>query len=64
MKVKQINVGFKFTKNLGNYQSVTAEAGIVAEIDEKDDMNTAFDIMWTSVKEEVRKTINQKGAIE
>jgi len=37
MKPKQISVSVKFTKNLGNYQSFVAEAGIVMEIEPGDD---------------------------
>lgn len=32
MKVKEISVSFKFTKNLGNYQNAVYEAGLVVEV--------------------------------
>lgn len=50
MKPKEIHVSTKFTKNLGNYQSFTAEAGMTVEIEPEDDVSDVFDKAWETVK--------------
>ena len=60
MKVKEISVSFKFTKNLGNYQSAAVEAGLVVEVlgggESPDEvMADAFE----AAKEHVRTQLNQ-----
>ena len=60
MKVKEISVSFKFTKNLGNYQSAAVEAGFVVEIqgggESPDDVMTAA---FEKAKDHVRTQLNQ-----
>ena len=43
MKIKEIHVSYSRTFNLGNYENVKSEAGLVAEIEEDDNLQTAFE---------------------
>ncbi len=57
MKPKEIHVSTKFVKNLGNYQSFTAEAGMTVQIEQNDDVTEVFDKAWETVKNEVSAQI-------
>jgi hypothetical protein len=57
MKPKEIHVSTKFVKNLGNYQSFTAEAGITVEIEPEDDVAEVYAKAWETVKSEVSAQI-------
>lgn len=43
MKIKEIHVSYSRTFNLGNYENVKIEAGLVAEIEEDDNLQTVFE---------------------
>jgi len=53
VKVKEISVQFSFTKNLGNYESAKASAGMVVTLKKEDDYKEAFDEAFRAVREEV-----------
>lgn len=57
MKISEIRVGIRYTKNLGNYESFTAEAGATVVIEPQDDETTVYAPAWEVVKTEVRKQI-------
>lgn len=59
MKIKEISVNFKFTKNLGNYESCTMEAGMVVDLEDTEGAKEIFDGMWKDVKDQVRSQIQQ-----
>jgi hypothetical protein len=57
MKTKEIYVSIKFTKNIGNYQSFTAEAGITVEVEQGDITDDVFANTWKTAKEQVSNQI-------
>ena len=58
MTPKEIYVSVKFTKNMGNYQSFVAEAGVTASLDNPDETpGQAFSHAWNMVREEVANQI-------
>ena len=59
MKVKEISVSFKFTKNLGNYQSAAVEAGLVVEIQGGESPDDVMTAAFETAKEHVRTQLNQ-----
>lgn len=59
MKVKEISVSFKFTKNLGNYQSAAVEAGLVVEIQGGESPDEVMTAAFEKAKEHVRTQLNQ-----
>ena len=59
MNVKEISVSFKFTKNLGNYQSAAVEAGLVVEIQGGESPDDVMTASLETAKEHVRTQLNQ-----
>lgn len=57
MLVKEISVSVKRIKNLGNYQSFTAEASVTAQVQEGGAVSTAFDEAWNIANAEVEEQI-------
>ncbi len=54
MTPREICVSVKFTKNMGNYQSFVAEAGVTASLDNPNETPAqAFDTAWAMVREQV-----------
>lgn len=54
MKIKQIHVSYSRTFNLGNYENVKIEAGLVADLDEGDNLQTAFEELRQEARLQVR----------
>lgn len=61
MEVKEISVNIKFVKNVGNYQSFTAEAGVIVALSPGEKVDEAFQKAWFTVKEEVKTAINGRN---
>ena len=55
MKVKEISATFAFTKNLGNYQSLRAEASITVEVEEGENVLAVYEEAFMTVKQQVAK---------
>lgn len=55
MQAKEISVGFTFTKNLGNYQSLKVDAGVVMTVEDGDDLDGVYAKAWETVKQQVKK---------
>lgn len=62
MDVKEISVGFTYTKNLGNYESIKIDAGFVIAIGEGEDPEAAFAKAWTAAKAQVVKGLQTFNA--
>lgn len=59
MKVKEISVSFKFTKNLGNYQNAAVEAGLVVEVQGGENPDEVMAATFEKAKDHVRTQLNQ-----
>lgn len=55
MKVKEISATFAYTKNLGNYQSMRAEASITVEVEESENVLAVYEEAFRTVKDQVAK---------
>lgn len=55
MQVKEISVGFTFTKNLGNYESLKVDAGIVISVDDKHTVEEVYEKAWSTAKAQIKK---------
>jgi hypothetical protein len=55
MKVKEISATFAFTKNLGNYQSLRAEASITVEVEDGENVLAVYEEAFLTVKQQVAK---------
>ncbi len=45
MRIKQIHVSYSRTFNLGNYENVKIEAGLEADLEEGDNLQTVFEAL-------------------
>ena len=59
MQVREISVSVRQVKNLGNYQSLTAEASATVTLDDGDDLDMVYAQAWTKVKREVESQLKQ-----
>lgn len=59
MQVREISVSVRQVKNLGNYQSLTAEASATVTLDDGDDLDMVYAQAWTKVREEVDSQLKQ-----
>lgn len=55
MEVQQISVGFTLTKNLGNYESLKVDAGIVIAVGENEDADEVYAKAWNSAKAQIKR---------
>jgi hypothetical protein len=61
-KIKEVSVGFTYTKNLGNFESIKVDAGFVIAISEGDDEDAAFAKAWAAAKAQVVKGLQTFNA--
>ncbi len=57
MKIKEVRMSIKYVRNLGNYQSYTAEAGATIELEPGETPSAVFATGWDMVKGQVREQI-------
>ena len=55
MKVREVSATFAFTKNLGNYQSMRAEATVVSEVENGESEEDVFKKIFETAKAQVRE---------
>lgn len=60
MKITTISASFGFTKNLGNYQTLRADATVTAEINEDENADDAFKKAFELAKEQVSRETGGK----
>lgn len=58
MKIKEISVGFTYTKNLGNYESLKVDSGVTITIEDGDDPEEVYTKAWESTKKQVRRGLD------
>jgi ribosomal protein S4E len=56
-KYKEISVNAKFVKNLGNYQSFTAEAGATLVLEDGDNIKSVYDVAWDTVGDQISEQL-------
>ncbi|WP_019536555.1 hypothetical protein [Paenibacillus ginsengihumi] len=54
-QVKEITVGFTYTKNLGNYESLKVDAGVVMTVEPGEDPAAVYDRAWESAKKQIKR---------
>jgi hypothetical protein len=55
LNVKEISVGFTFTKNLGNYESLKVDASVVITVGENEDPEEIAAKAWANAKAQIKK---------
>lgn len=59
MKVKEISVGFTYTKNLGNYENLKVDGEVTVSVDENEDPEEVYAKAWKLVKNQIKKGLEQ-----
>jgi hypothetical protein len=54
-KVKEISVGFMYTKNLGNYESLKVDAGAVITVEPGEDPDAIYEKAWETARKQVKR---------
>lgn len=57
-EVKQINVAFTFTKNLGNYESIKVDAGVVMSVEPGEDTEEVCEKAWKNARQQIRRGLD------
>jgi hypothetical protein len=52
-QVKEISVGFTCTKNLGNYESLKVDSGVVVTVDPGESEEEVYRKAWNIAKKQV-----------
>jgi hypothetical protein len=52
-QVKEISVGFTYTKNLGNFESLKVDAGVVVTVDPGESEEEVYRKAWNVAKKQV-----------
>jgi hypothetical protein len=55
LKTKEISVGFTFTKNLGNYESLKVDASVTITVEPGDDQDAIYAKAWANTKQQIKK---------
>lgn len=59
MNVKEITVGFTYTKNLGNFENVKVDAAVTISVEPGQDIDALYDKAYESMKKQVKNGLNK-----
>lgn len=59
MEVKEISVGFTYTKNLGNYENVKVDANVTIAVKPGQDVDELYDQAYDSMKKQIKNGLNK-----
>lgn len=57
-QIQQISVGFTYTKNLGNYESLKVDAGVVLTVEPGEDPAAVESKAWEHVKKSIKRGLD------
>lgn len=65
MNVKEITVGYTYTKNLGNYENVKVDALVTISVTPGEDVDELYDRAYESMKKQIKNGLKkfQEGDI-
>lgn len=58
-EAKEIQVGFTYTKNLGNYESLKVDAHVKISVEPGEDMDELYQNAYQNMKQQIKKGLNQ-----
>ncbi len=58
MNVKEITVGYTYTKNLGNFENVKVDAAVTISVDPGQDADELYSKAYESMKKQIKKGLN------
>lgn len=59
VNVKEIQVGYTYTKNLGNYENVKVDADVTITVEPGEDLEELYDKAYESMKKQVKIGLNK-----
>lgn len=59
MNVKEITVGYTYTKNLGNFENVKVDAAVTISVEPGQDVDALYDKAYKSMKKQVKNGLNK-----
>lgn len=59
MNVKEITVGFTYTKNLGNFENVKVDAAVTISVEPGQDTDELYNKAYESMKKQVKNGLNK-----
>ncbi|MEK8196235.1 hypothetical protein [Lysinibacillus sp. FSL M8-0134] len=59
MNVKEITVGYTYTKNLGNFENVKVDAAVTISLEPGQDVDALYDKAYESMKKQVKNGLNK-----
>ncbi|MED4701637.1 hypothetical protein P9436_21600 [Lysinibacillus capsici] len=59
MNVKEITVGYTYTKNLGNFENVKVDAAVTISVEPGQDVDALYDKAYESMKKQVKNGLNK-----
>lgn len=57
-EVKEVSVGFTFTKNLGNYESLKVDAGVVISVGDNENPDEVYEKAWAATKQQIKRGLD------
>lgn len=58
MNVKEITVGYTYTKNLGNFENVKVDAAVTISVEPGQDVDELYNNAYESMKKQIKKGLN------
>ena len=62
MQYKEIQVGFTYTKNLGNYESLKVDVSVTIAVAEGETVEDVSTKAWNAAKAQIKKGLDTFGA--
>ena len=59
MNVKEITVGYTYTKNLGNFENVKVDSAVTISVEPGQDVDALYDKAYESMKKQVKNGLNK-----
>lgn len=59
MNVKEITVGYTYTKNLGNFENVKVDAAVTISLEPGQEVDALYDKAYESMKKQVKNGLNK-----
>ncbi len=62
MEIREISVSMTYTKNLGNFENIKLDAGVIVALAPGDSVEEAYEKAWKLARGQVRAQIPARGA--
>lgn len=60
-QIKEITVGYTYTKNLGNFENVKVDASATITVEPGRDIDALYEKAYNAMKNQIKNGLNQFG---